>query len=43
MKDELGGQIMKKNFGLRAKTYKYFKENNDEQKNAKCVKTCDIK
>ena len=43
MKDELGGQIMKKFVGLRAKTYKYFKKNNDEQKKAKCAKTCDIK
>ena len=30
MKDKLGGQIMKKIVGLRAKTYGYFQENNDE-------------
>ena len=35
MKDELGGQIMKKFVGLRAKTHSYLKENNDEDKKAK--------
>ena len=34
MKYELGGQIMKKNFGLRAKTYSYLKDSNDENKTA---------
>ena len=34
-KDELGGQIMKKFVGLRAKTHSYLKENNDEDKKAK--------
>ena len=33
MKDELGGQIMKEFFGIRAKTYSYLKENDDENKN----------
>ena len=35
MKDELGGQIMKKFVGLRAKTYSYLKYNNDEDKKSK--------
>ena len=35
MKDELGGQIMKEFVALRAKTYNYLKDNNDEDKNAK--------
>ena len=35
MKDELGGQIMKKFVELRAKTHSYLKENNDEDKKAK--------
>ena len=30
MKDELGGQIMKEFVGLRAKTYSYLRESNDE-------------
>ena len=43
MKDELGGKIKKKFVGLRAKTYSYLKDNNDEDKKAKvttkvCVK-----
>ena len=32
LKDELGGQIMKEFVGLRAKTYSYLKDNNDEDK-----------
>ena len=32
MKNELGGQIMKEFVGLRAKTYSYLKDNNDEDK-----------
>ena len=32
MKDELGGQIMKTFIGLKAKTYSYLKDNNDEDK-----------
>ena len=43
MKDELGGQIMKKIVGLRAKTYSYLKDNNDEDKKAKGTKMCVIK
>ena len=40
MKDELGGQIMKEFVRLRAKTYSYVKENNDEDKKTKCTKKC---
>ena len=43
MKDELGGQIMKKFVGLRAKTYSYLKDNNDKDKKAKGTKKCVIK
>ena len=43
MKDELGGQIMKQFVGLRAKTYSYLKDNNDEDKKAKGTKKCVIK
>ena len=43
MKDELGGQIMKKFLRLRAKTYSYLKDNNDEDKKAKETKKCVIK
>ena len=32
MRDELGGQIMKTFIGLKAKTYSYLKDNNDEDK-----------
>ena len=32
IKDELGGQIMKKFVGLRAKTYSYLKGNSDKDK-----------
>ena len=38
MKNELGGQIMKEFFGLRAKTYSYLKDNNDEDKKQKAQK-----
>ena len=43
MKDELGRQIMKQFLGLRAKTYSYLKDNNDEDKKAKGTKKCVIK
>ena len=39
MKDELGGQINKEIFGLRAKTNKYLKDYNDEDKNQKAQKS----
>ena len=32
MKDELGEQIMNEFLGLRAKTYSYLKDNNDDKK-----------
>ena len=35
MKDELEGQIKKESFALRAKTYSYLKEKNNENKNNK--------
>ena len=40
MKDELGGQIMKKLVGLRPKTYSYLKDNNDKGKKTKNTKSC---
>ena len=43
MKDEIGGQIMKKFVGLRRKTYAYLKDNDDESKKAKGTKRCVIK
>ena len=43
IKDELGGQIMKKFVGLRAKTHSYLKDNNNEDKKAKGTKKCAIK
>ena len=38
MKDKLVGQIMKEFVGLRAKTYSYLKNNNDEDKKVKDTK-----
>ena len=38
MKDEPGGQVMKKFVGLRAKTYSYLKDNNYEDKKGKDTK-----
>ena len=43
MKDDLGGQITKQFVGLRAKTYSYLKENNDENKKVKGTKKCIIR
>ena len=40
MKDEEGGQIMKKFVGLRLKTYSYLKDNDDEGKKVKDTKKC---
>ena len=42
-KDELGGQIMKEFVRLRAKTYSYLKDSNDEDKKTKRTKKCVIK
>ena len=38
MKDELGEHILKKFVGLRAKTYSYLKDNDDEDKKSKTDK-----
>ena len=43
VKDELGGQIMKKIVWIRAKTYSYLKDNNDDDKKGKGTKKCVIK
>ena len=43
MKDELGGKIMTKFFGLRAKTYSYLIDDGSEDKKAKNTKKCAIK
>ena len=43
MKDELGGQIMKEFVGLRASTYSYLKEKNNEDKKDKGTKNSVIK
>ena len=43
MKDELDRQILKEFVWLRAKTYSYLKDNNDEDKKPKGTKKCAIK
>ena len=43
MKNELGGQIMKKFVELQRKTYSYLKDNDDDYKNAKDTKRCVVK
>ena len=40
MKDELGGQIVKKCVELKVKTYSYLKDNNDKDKKQKGQKVC---
>ena len=40
MKDELGGNIMTKFAGLRAKPYSYLIDNSSEDKKAKGTKKC---
>ena len=42
MKNKLGGQIIKKFGRLRAKTYSYLKDNNNEDRKAKGTKNCVI-
>ena len=42
MKNELGGQIIKEFVRLRAKTYSYLKDNNNEDRKAKGTKNCVI-
>ena len=43
MKDELGGKIMAKFVGLRAKTYSYLIDDSSEDEKAKGIKKCVIK
>ena len=43
IKDKLGGKIMKEFVGLRAKTYSYLKDKNNEDKKARSTKKCVIK
>ena len=40
MKDELGGKIMTKLVGLRAKTYSYLIDDSSEDKKAKDIRRC---
>ena len=43
MKEKLGGQIMKEFVRLKARSYSYLKDKNDEDKNVKGTKKCVIK
>ena len=43
MKDELGGKIMTKFVGLKAKTQSYLKDDGSEDKKSKGTKKCVIK
>ena len=43
IKDGLGGQILKKVFWWKAKTYSCLKDNNDDDKKSKDRKSCVIK
>ena len=43
IRDELGGKIMNNLLGLRAKTYSYLTDINDEDKKAKDTKKCLMK
>ena len=43
MQDELGGEIITKFVGLRAKTYSYLIDDRSEDKKAKDTKNCVIK
>ena len=43
MKNELGGQLIKEFWELRAKTYSYLKDNNGEDKKTECAKKCIVK
>ena len=40
MRDKLGGKIMKEFVQLKAKTYNYLTDNNNESKTAKYTKKC---
>ena len=43
MKHKLGGKILKELATLRATTYSYLTDNNDEDKKAKSTKKCAVK
>ena len=43
IKDELGGKIMEKRFGLKAKLFSYLIDDSSEDKEAKDTKKCVIK